>query len=71
MSTIEDYIYVGNHIPVEICEELIDECNKKEWKKHCDWLDTFRGKIITDHPVYKDYGKVIKKEKKKETKKKN
>jgi predicted 2-oxoglutarate/Fe(II)-dependent dioxygenase YbiX len=34
MSTIEDYIYVGNHIPVETCEELIDECNKKEWKKH-------------------------------------
>ena len=34
MSTIEDYIYVENHIPVEICESLIDECNKKEWKKH-------------------------------------
>lgn len=45
--------------------------NKKEWKKHCDWLDTFRGRIVTDNPVYKDYGKVIKKEKKKETKKKN
>ena len=34
MSTIEDYIYVENHIPIELCEELIDECNKKEWKKH-------------------------------------
>ena len=34
MSTIEDYIYVGNHIPAETCEVLIDECNKKEWKKH-------------------------------------
>ena len=34
MNTIEDYIYIGNHIPVEVCEELIDECNKKEWKKH-------------------------------------
>ena len=34
MNTIEDYIYVGNHIPVEVCEALIDECNKKEWKKH-------------------------------------
>ena len=34
MKTIEDYIYVENHIPVELCEELIDECNKKEWKKH-------------------------------------
>ena len=34
MNTIEEYIYVENHIPVELCEELIDECNKKEWKKH-------------------------------------
>ena len=34
MSTIEDYIYVENHIPTEVCEALIDECNKKEWKKH-------------------------------------
>ena len=34
MNTIEDYIYVENHIPVEVCEALIDECNKKEWKKH-------------------------------------
>ena len=34
MSTIENYIYVENHIPIEVCETLIDECNKKEWKKH-------------------------------------
>ena len=34
MSTIEDYIYVGNHIPAETCEALVDECNKKKWKKH-------------------------------------
>ena len=34
MSTIENYIYVKNHIPVELCKALIDECNKKEWKKH-------------------------------------
>ena len=34
MNTIEDYIYIENHIPVELCEALIDECNKKEWKKH-------------------------------------
>tara|TARA_R110000787_G_scaffold5023_1_gene18765 strand:+ start:59 stop:625 length:567 start_codon:yes stop_codon:yes gene_type:complete len=34
MSTIEDYIYVKNHIPTEVCEALIDECNKKEWRKH-------------------------------------
>ena len=36
MKTIEDYTYVENHIPVELCEELIDECNRKEWKKH-EW----------------------------------
>ena len=34
MKTIEDYIYVKNYIPTEVCEELIDECNKKKWKKH-------------------------------------
>ena len=34
MKTIEDYIYAKNYIPTEVCEELIDECNKKEWKKH-------------------------------------
>ena len=34
MSTIEDYIYVKNYIPTEVCEALIDECNKKEWRKH-------------------------------------
>ena len=34
MNTIENYIYVKNHIPTEVCESLIDECNKKEWKKH-------------------------------------
>ena len=34
MKTIEDYIYVEKHIPAEICEELIDECNQQEWQKH-------------------------------------
>jgi len=34
MSTIKSYIYVKNHIPKELCEELIDECNKGIWKKH-------------------------------------
>ena len=34
MNTIEDYIIVVNSIPKELCKELIDECNKKEWKKH-------------------------------------
>jgi len=40
--------------------------NKKEWNEHCKWLDTFRGRIITNNPVYKDY---VKKEKKSEKKK--
>ncbi len=34
MSTIKSYIYVKNHIPTELCEELIDQCNKGIWKKH-------------------------------------
>ena len=33
MSTIKSYIYVKNHIPKELCEQLIDECNKKIWEK--------------------------------------
>ena len=32
MSTIENYIYVKNYIPTEVCEALIDECNKKNGK---------------------------------------
>ena len=47
MSTIEDYIYVGNHIPVEVCEELIDECNKKEWKKH-KWNNYAEGTFMSE-----------------------
>ena len=38
MKTIEDYIFVTNTIPKDICKSLIDECNKKEWKKHT-WYD--------------------------------
>lgn len=41
---------------------------KEEWKKHCEWLDTFRGKII-DNEVYKHYGEEIKKKEKKKKKK--
>ena len=47
MSTIEDYIYVGNHIPVETCEALIDECNKKEWKKH-KWNNYAEGTFTSE-----------------------
>jgi len=34
MKTIEDYIYVRNHIPAAVCKEFIDECNRKKWQKH-------------------------------------
>ena len=47
MNTIEDYIYVENHIPIELCEALIDECKKKEWKKHT-WNDYTTGISISE-----------------------
>ena len=34
MTTIKSYIYVKNHIPKELCNELINDCNKGIWKKH-------------------------------------
>ena len=34
MNKVDDYIFVTNIIPKDLCESLIDECNKKEWKKH-------------------------------------
>ena len=34
MNQIEDYIIVKNTISKEICQSLIDENNKNEWKKH-------------------------------------
>ena len=48
MSTIEDHVYVENHIPVEICEALIDECNKKEWKKHT-WNNFEAGLVFSPY----------------------
>ena len=47
MKTIEDYIYIENHIPVELCESLVDECNKKEWKKHT-WNNPVTGKDTSE-----------------------
>ena len=47
MSTIENYIYVKNHIPTEVCESLIDECNKKEWQKHT-WNNYVAGTSSSD-----------------------
>ena len=44
--------------------------NKKEWKEHCEWLDTFRQKIITDNTHIKIMEKKPKKKKKKIKKRK-
>ena len=33
MDKVSDYIFITNVIPKELCESLIDECNKKQWKK--------------------------------------
>ena len=46
MKTIEDYIYVANHIPVKFCKELIKECNKKKWKKH-RWYNYFKDTVFS------------------------
>ena len=47
MNTIEDYIIVENTIPKELCKELINECNKKEWKKHT-WNNYATGTFTSE-----------------------
>ena len=47
MSTIKSYIYVENHIPKEVCEALIDECNKKIWEKH-KWNNYASGETSSE-----------------------
>tara|TARA_R110002020_G_scaffold118237_1_gene270358 strand:+ start:1210 stop:1770 length:561 start_codon:yes stop_codon:yes gene_type:complete len=47
MKTIEDYIYVANHIPVKFCKELIKECNKKKWEKH-QWNSYVTGTTFSE-----------------------
>ena len=47
MNTIEDYIIVENTIPKELCKDLINECNKKEWKKHA-WNNYASGKTSSE-----------------------
>ena len=42
MNKVSDYIFVTNAIPKDLCESLIDECNKKDWKKHT-WNDYAAG----------------------------
>ena len=45
--------------------------DKQEWIKHCKWLNTFRGKIVTNNEAYKDYGGQTKKKKNEKKTKKN
>ena len=47
MNQIEDYIIVKNTISKEICQSLIDENNKKEWKKHT-WNNYTTGKTASE-----------------------
>ena len=47
MKTIKDYISVKNIIPTEVCEELIDECNKKDWQKHT-WNSYAEGTTLSE-----------------------
>ena len=49
MKAIEDYIIIENTIPENICKELIDECNKKEWKKHT-W-NNYADNTFTSEPT--------------------
>ena len=47
MSTIKSYIYVENHIPKEVCEALIDECNTKILEKH-KWNNYASGETSSE-----------------------
>ena len=47
MDNVNDYIFVTNAIPAEVCESLIDECNKKEWRKHT-WNDYAAGTFTSE-----------------------
>ena len=47
MNQIEDYIIVNNTIPKEICQSLIDENNKKEWRKHT-WNNYSTGETTSE-----------------------
>ena len=39
MNKIEDYIYIKNLIPKEICSYLINESEKENWQKHSWYFD--------------------------------
>ena len=34
MNQIEDYIIVKNTISKDVCKQIIDDCNTRQWKKH-------------------------------------
>ena len=46
---IDDYIYVGNYLPKELCKSLIEECNNKEWEKHA-WYNN-KNNITSSYPT--------------------
>ena len=33
-NVIEDYIVVKNTISKDICKQIVDECNTRQWVKH-------------------------------------
>ena len=47
MNQIEDYIIVKNTISKEICQSLIEENNKKEWRKHT-WNNYTTGETTSE-----------------------
>ena len=47
MNQIEDYIIVKNTISKEICQSLVEENNKKEWKKHT-WNNYAEGTTTSE-----------------------
>ena len=47
MNNVNDYIFITNAIPAEVCEQLIDECNKKQWKKHT-WNNYAEGTFTSE-----------------------
>ena len=47
MKTIKDYIIIKNTISKEICQSLIDDCNKKEWRKHT-WNNYTTGETTSE-----------------------
>ena len=48
MNEIENYIIAAkNLIPKELCKELIDECNNRQWRKH-RWNNYSTGKSYSE-----------------------